>query len=102
MASALLEQVAVDITDGRGRLRLRANGSVVVFDGFLALYQEDRDDTVDEEGEGTRLPAMRKAERLARGEVVPNQHFTQPPPRYTEASLVKNLEQLHLSPPPPY
>src|SRR5437667_2903305 len=59
MASALLEQVTIDIANTTGRLRLRANGSVVLFDGFLALYQEDRDDTGDEEGEGGRLPAMR-------------------------------------------
>ena len=102
MASALLEQVAVDIADGAGRLRLRANGSVVLFDGFLALYQEDHDDTVDEEAEGTRLPAMRKAERLARGDVAPSQHFTQPPPRYTEASLVKKLEELGIGRPSTY
>jgi DNA topoisomerase I len=103
MASALLEQVAVDISDSTGRLRLRANGSVVVFDGFLVLYQEDRDDTAaDEEGEGSRLPAMRKAERLTRGEVSPNQHFTQPPPRYTEASLVKKLEELGIGRPSTY
>ncbi len=75
MASALLEQVTVDIADPTGRLRLRANGSVVIFDGFLALYQEDRDDTSDEEGEGGRLPAMRKGERLARGAVVPTAAF---------------------------
>src|SRR5919197_301079 len=103
MASALLEQVAVDIADAGGRLRLRANGSVVLFDGFLALYQEDRDDAAaEEEGEGTRLPAMRKAERLARGPVAPNQHFTQPPPRYTEASLVKKLEELGIGRPSTY
>jgi DNA topoisomerase-1 len=103
MASALLEQVAVDISDSTGRLRLRANGSVVVFDGFLVLYQEDRDDTAaDEEGEGSRLPAMRKAEQLTRGEVSPNQHFTQPPPRYTEASLVKKLEELGIGRPSTY
>ena len=103
MASALLEQVAVDIADATARLRLRANGSVILFDGFLALYQEDRDDTIsDEEGEGTRLPAMRKAERLARGEVAPSQHFTQPPPRYTEASLVKKLEELGIGRPSTY
>jgi DNA topoisomerase I len=102
MASALLEQVAVDITDVTGGLRLRANGSVVLFDGFLALYQEDRDDAADEEGEGTRLPAMRKNEPLARGEVAPNQHFTQPPPRYTEASLVKKLEELGIGRPSTY
>ncbi|MBO0738872.1 MAG: type I DNA topoisomerase [Alphaproteobacteria bacterium] len=102
MASALLEQVAVDITDGSGRLRLRANGSVILFDGFLVLYQEDRDDTAEEEGEGGRLPAMRKAERLARGAVGPHQHFTQPPPRYTEASLVKKLEELGIGRPSTY
>ena len=103
MASALLEQVAVDIADATGRLRLRANGSVILFDGFLALYQEDRDDTItDEESEGTRLPAMRKAERLARGEVAPGQHFTQPPPRYSEASLVKKLEELGIGRPSTY
>src|SRR5246500_3386447 len=102
MASALLEQVAADIADASGRLRLRANGSVILFDGFLTLYQEDRDDTADEEGEGGRLPAMRKDERLARGEVVPRQHFTQPPPRYTEASLVKKLEELGIGRPSTY
>ena len=103
MASALLEQVAVDIADATARLRLRANGSVILFDGFLALYQEDRDDTIsDEEGEGTRLPAMRKAERLTRGEVAPSQHFTQPPPRYAEASLVKKLEELGIGRPSTY
>jgi DNA topoisomerase-1 len=103
MASALLEQVAVDIADATGRLRLRANGSVILFDGFLALYQEDRDDTItDEESEGTRLPAMRKAERLTRGEVAPSQHFTQPPPRYAEASLVKKLEELGIGRPSTY
>src|SRR6202011_696400 len=102
MASALLEQVTVDVADATGRLRLRANGSVVIFDGFLALYQEDRDDAADEEGEGGRLPAVRRGERLGRGEVVPRQHFTQPPPRYTEASLVKKLEELGIGRPSTY
>jgi DNA topoisomerase-1 len=102
MASALLEQVTVDVADATGRLRLRANGSVVIFDGFLALYQEDRDDAADEEGEGGRLPAVRQGERLGRGEVVPRQHFTQPPPRYTEASLVKKLEELGIGRPSTY
>jgi DNA topoisomerase-1 len=102
MASALLEQVTVDIADPRGKLRLRATGSVVLFDGFLALYQEDRDDTGDEEGEGARLPHMYKGEALGRGEVAPNQHFTQPPPRYSEASLVKRLEELGIGRPSTY
>ena len=102
MASALLEQVTVDIADSTGKLRLRATGSVVLFDGFLALYQEDRDDSADEEGDGARLPQMRKSESLLRGEVTPNQHFTQPPPRYTEASLVKKLEELGIGRPSTY
>ena len=102
MASALLDQVTVDIADPMGRLRLRATGSVVVFDGFLALYQEDRDDAAEEEGEGARLPAMRQGERLARGAIEPKQHFTQPPPRYTEASLVKKLEELGIGRPSTY
>jgi len=102
MASALLEQVAVDIADPSRRLRLRANGSVVIFDGFLTLYQEDRDDAAEEEGEGARLPSMRQGERLARGQVEPRQHFTQPPPRYTEASLVKKLEELGIGRPSTY
>src|SRR5271163_1517337 len=106
MASALLDQVSVDIADASGRTRLHATGSVVVFDGFLKLYQEDRDDEVDkaaaEEGEGRRLPKMREKERLARGAVIPAQHFTQPPPRYTEASLVKKLEELGIGRPSTY
>ncbi|HEV8680170.1 MAG TPA: type I DNA topoisomerase [Stellaceae bacterium] len=101
MASALLDQVSVDIADASGRLRLHATGSVVVFDGFLKLYQEDRDDAAEDE-EGRRLPAMRERERLVRGAVNPTQHFTQPPPRYTEASLVKKLEELGIGRPSTY
>src|SRR5215831_6820954 len=102
MASALLEQVAVDVADASEQLRLRANGSVILFDGFLALYQEGRDDAADEEGDSARLPEMRKTEGLARGDVKPSQHFTQPPPRYTEASLVKKLEELGIGRPSTY
>jgi DNA topoisomerase I len=101
MASALLDQASIDIADTGGRVRLHATGSVVVFDGFLKLYQEDRDDTADE-AEGRRLPNMRDGERLARGAVAPNQHFTQPPPRYSEASLVKKLEELGIGRPSTY
>jgi DNA topoisomerase-1 len=106
MASALLDQASVDIADQSGRTRLHATGSVVLFDGFLRLYQEDRDDEADkagaEESEGRRLPNMREKERLARGAVDPAQHFTQPPPRYTEASLVKKLEELGIGRPSTY
>jgi DNA topoisomerase-1 len=101
MASALLDQVSVDIADPSGRVRLHATGSVLLFDGFLKLYQEDRDDAADEE-EGRRLPNMRDGESLQRGAVTPNQHFTQPPPRYTEASLVKKLEELGIGRPSTY
>ncbi|MGE0260261.1 MAG: type I DNA topoisomerase [Alphaproteobacteria bacterium] len=101
MASALLDQASVDIADPSGRIRLHATGSVVLFDGFLKLYQEDRDDDADE-AEGRRLPNMRENENLARGAVTPNQHFTTPPPRYTEASLVKRLEELGIGRPSTY
>ena len=101
MASAVLDQVSVDIADPSGRLRLSATGSTIVFDGFLKVYQEDRDEPAEEE-EGRRLPAMRQGERLGRGEVTPSQHFTQPPPRYSEASLVKKLEELGIGRPSTY
>src|SRR5437016_1469430 len=67
MASALLDQVSIDIAEPGGRVRLHATGSVIVFDGFLKLYQEDRDDAADEEGEGRRLPNMRDGWRPQRG-----------------------------------
>src|SRR5882762_1656655 len=106
MASALLDQVSIDIADPSGRIGLHATGSVIVFDGFLKLYQEDRDDdpksAADEEGEGRRLPNMRDGELLQRGAVTPDQHFTQPPPRYSEASLVKKLEELGIGRPSTY
>src|SRR5438876_5571227 len=102
MASALLDQVSIDIADPSGQVRPHVTGSVTVFDGFLKLYQEDRDDAADEESEGRRLPAMREKEHLARGAVTPNQHFTQPPPRYSEASLVKKLEELGIGRPSTY
>ena len=107
MESARLDQASIDIAEPSGRVRLHATGSIVVFDGFLKLYQEDRDDEpskagADEEGEGRRLPNMREKERLARGAVDPAQHFTQPPPRYSEASLVKKLEELGIGRPSTY
>jgi DNA topoisomerase I len=102
MESAILDQVAIDIASGDGRIVLRATGSVVQFDGFLKLYHEDRDDPDEEEGEGRRLPAMTRGEAMAREAVRPEQHFTQPLPRYSEASLVKRLEELGIGRPSTY
>ncbi len=102
MASAVLDQVAADIADGDGRTVLRATGSVVAFDGFLKLYQEGRDDAEGEATEGQRLPDLREGEPLKRISVTPEQHFTQPPPRFTEASLVKRLEELGIGRPSTY
>jgi DNA topoisomerase I len=100
MESAEFDQVTVDI-EGRA-VGLRATGSVLKFDGFLTLYQEDRDDPAeDEEGEG-RLPELTADQPLTRKETKPEQHFTQPPPRYSEASLVKRLEELGIGRPSTY
>jgi DNA topoisomerase-1 len=100
MQSAELDQVTVDVTDGQGQ-RLRATGSIVAFDGFLKLYREDQDDIAEEE-EGRMLPPMAARDPLDRGPVSPLQHFTQPPPRYSEASLVKKMEELGIGRPSTY
>ena len=100
MQSAELDQVSVEITDGKG-LRLRATGSVVAFDGFLKLYREDQDDAAEED-EGRMLPPMAERDQLKLGTVNALQHFTQPPPRYSEASLVKKMEELGIGRPSTY
>jgi DNA topoisomerase-1 len=100
MQSAELDQVSVEITDGRG-VKLRATGSIVAFDGFLKLYREDTDDAAEEE-DSRMLPPMAERDPLRRGDVAANQHFTQPPPRYSEASLVKRMEELGIGRPSTY
>lgn len=100
MASAVLDQVAVDAAS-HGTV-LRATGSVITFDGFLKLYREDRDEPADGEDDGRILPPVKEGDKLAREAVLPEQHFTQPPPRYTEASLVKKLEELGIGRPSTY
>ncbi|MBL3676251.1 MAG: type I DNA topoisomerase [Alphaproteobacteria bacterium] len=100
MENARLEQTAVDISDGTDDVVLRATGQVLVFDGFLTLYHEDKDDEEDEDGR--RLPPMAQGEGVKLLAVTPSQHFTQPPPRYTEASLVKRLEELGIGRPSTY
>jgi DNA topoisomerase-1 len=102
MASAVLDQVSVDVAAPGNRTAFRATGSVVTFDGFLKLYQEDRDDPEEEDEQSRRLPPMKQGEAMERGGVRPEQHFTQPPPRYTEASLVKKLEELGIGRPSTY
>jgi DNA topoisomerase I len=101
MESAVLDQVSIDINGVSGRATFRATGSVVVFDGFLKLYQEGRDDDGADE-QDRRLPGLKEKDGLDRGEVVPTQHFTEPPPRYTEASLVKKMEELGIGRPSTY
>ena len=104
MQSAELDQVAVDVVDGKGQT-LRATGSIVAFDGFLKLYREDTDEdapgaTSDEDNR--MLPPMSAKDPLKRSKVDANQHFTQPPPRYSEASLVKKMEELGIGRPSTY
>ena len=103
MESAELDQVAIDIAAADGKTILRATGSVVKFAGFLTLYQEDRDDPAgDEDDSGRRLPDLKANDAVKSGEVKPEQHFTQPPPRYSEASLIKRLEELGIGRPSTY
>lgn len=99
MAEALLDQTSVDIAAGDSSL-FRASGSVIRFPGFMKLYIEGKDDD-NEEKEGV-LPPLEEGERLKLLELLPEQHFTQPPPRYTEASLVKTLEEYGIGRPSTY
>ena len=100
MASARLERTTVELLDGTGRATLRATGQVVLFPGFMALYDEGRDDPQDEEG--ARMPALAKGDVPAKTGVEAVQSFTQPPPRYSEASLVKRMEELGIGRPSTY
>ncbi len=100
MASARLERTTAELADGTGRHALRATGQVVLFPGFLALYEEGRDDPEDEDSR--RLPRLREGDTPAKKKVEAEQHFTQPPPRYSEASLVKRMEELGIGRPSTY
>lgn len=102
MASAQIERTTAEITaqNGSRHAGLRATGSVVRFDGFLTLYTETKDDAQDEESK--RLPPMSEGEALARKGVTATQHHTEPPPRYTEATLIKKMEELGIGRPSTY
>jgi len=100
MESAELERTTVDAVSNDGKITLRATGTVTLFDGFLTLYQEGKDDEADEDG--ARLPKLAKGDGLDVEKITPEQHFTEPPPRYSEASLVRKLEELGIGRPSTY
>ena len=100
MASARMERTTVELADGTGRHVLRATGQVVLFPGYLALYEEGQDDSQDEDAK--RLPRLKEGDSPARKSVDAEQHFTQPPPRFSEASLVKRMEELGIGRPSTY
>ncbi len=100
MASARLERTVAELVEGTGRNALRATGQVVLFPGFLALYEEGRDDAEDEDSR--RLPRLQSGDCPVKKKVHAEQHFTQPPPRYSEASLVKKMEELGIGRPSTY
>ena len=111
MASARLERTTVELADGAGRATLRATGQVTIFPGYLALYEEGRDDVVGSgsgnhadaaDEDGGKMPLLRSGDAPAKTGVESTQHFTQPPPRYSEASLVKRLEELGIGRPSTY
>jgi DNA topoisomerase-1 len=101
MASARLERTTVELSDGAGRAVLRATGQAVLFPGYLALYEEGRDEKAEDD-ESARMPVLREGDSPAKTGVEATQHFTQPPPRYSEASLVKRLEELGIGRPSTY
>ncbi|HUN70307.1 MAG TPA: type I DNA topoisomerase, partial [Burkholderiales bacterium] len=104
MAHALFDTVAVDMlagTDGAERHLLRANGSTLVKPGYIAVYQEGRDDSAEDDSDRI-LPAIAAGDRVRLASVHPEQHFTEPPPRFTEASLVKALEEHGIGRPSTY
>jgi DNA topoisomerase-1 len=101
MMPAVFDQTTIDIQ--AGRFVFRATGSVQKFDGFLKIYQEGRDEKTEDDDEAERtLPLVEKGETLKLNSVTPEQHFTEPPPRYTEATLVKALEEKGIGRPSTY
>ena len=99
MAAARMERTVVDVQSPDSQVGLRATGQVLLFDGFLRVYDEGRDEDAEDEG---RLPQIMQGDALDRRSVTPEQHFTQAPPRYTEATLVKRMEELGIGRPSTY
>ncbi|MEK4169167.1 type I DNA topoisomerase [Staphylococcus sp. FSL W8-1268] len=98
MAPALLDTVALDVT--QNDIKFRANGQTIKFKGFMTLYVEAKDDK-DNDKEN-KLPKLNQGDKVTATQIEPAQHFTQPPPRYTEARLVKTLEELKIGRPSTY
>jgi DNA topoisomerase-1 len=102
MEAAIYDQVSINFSESENQAMFRANGSVLRFDGFLKLYRQGLDDDQNDEAENQALPPLKEGEKLAINKLIPAQHFTEAPPRYTEASLVKRLEELGIGRPSTY
>ncbi|OCH97854.1 DNA topoisomerase I [Legionella jamestowniensis] len=100
MSDAIIDTVAVDLVCGQGNI-FRATGSTIIFPGFLSVYEEGRDDVQDDE-QNALLPSLKVGDKISLKDIVANQHFTEPPPRYSEASLVKALEEYDIGRPSTY
>jgi len=101
MAEALVDTVAVDMSCGEGNM-FRANGSTITFPGFLNVYEEGRDDSKEDDQNSVLLPTLTIGDKINLQDILANQHFTEPPPRYSEASLVKALEEFDIGRPSTY
>ena len=101
MNPAVLDKVSIDFSSADSQILLRATGQVIAFDGFLKLYQESKDDAAEDD-DNRILPNVENGEKVTKGEIRTDQHFTTPPPRFTEASLVKKLEELGIGRPSTY
>lgn len=102
MESAELERTTIDIADDKRTGSFRATGTVVLSPGFLKIYEEGIDDKTGDEESDNRLPKLKVGDPLDRESITPEQHFTEPPPRYSEASLVRKLEELGIGRPSTY
>lgn len=102
MQSAEIDQTAITLSDSSQQTSLRATGSVIAFDGFLHLYRESHDDAKADDDQSRLLPAMSEGDQTEAEDVKAEQHFTQPPPRYSEASLVKKMEEIGIGRPSTY
>ena len=104
MEDAQLDQTKADLSATTDHLTMRANGSVIIFDGFMKIYREDYDDQEDKlaDPQSRILPPLNQGQNMTVQQVHPEQHFTQPPPRYTDASLVKRMEELGIGRPSTY